>query len=103
MLNQPGIVLILQFNWPQTITKELGLKVHHFHDLIIAADWIEEKVPASKGIGGKYNSIWVLKMENYAALDHFLHGKNEIAENFTEWADQMLKMKINVKEEVQFL
>ena len=77
--------------------------MRHFHDLIIAADWIEEKVAASGGIGRKYNSIWVLKMENYAALDRFLHGKNEITENFTEWADQMLKMKLNIKEEVQFL
>ena len=95
--------IIIEFDWPSSITKELATLVREFHDLVKDADWIEESVAASGGIGGEYNSIWILWIEKYATLDTFLHGENPITENFSKWANQMAKMRISVKEKVQFL
>ncbi len=98
-----GFYIIIEFDWSSSITKELATLVRKIHDLVKEADWIDETVAASGGIGGGYNSIWILQIKNYATPDKFLHGKNPLAENFPKWADQMTKMRISVKEEVQFL
>ncbi len=98
-----GYYILIEFDWPSTITKELTILVREFHDLVLETEWVDETVAASGGIGGEYNSIWILYIEKYAILDKFLHGENPIAENFNKWADQMAKMKISVKEQVKFL
>ncbi|MHA1440909.1 MAG: hypothetical protein ACTSPK_03455 [Candidatus Heimdallarchaeota archaeon] len=102
-MNQQGIMLIVEFDWPEEITKELGSLVRKFHDLVTDADWIEEKVAASGGLGGDYGSIWIFRLKNYAGLDEFFHGKNEIAKSFKKWSNQMIDISISVKEEVMFL
>ena len=95
--------LIIEFDWPSSITKELATLVRKFHDLVEKADWINEIIAASGGIGGEFNSIWILDIENYAILDKFLHGNNPISENFNAWTDQMTKLRISIKEQVKFL
>ena len=102
-MTQPGIMLIIEFDWPEEITKELATLVRKFHDLVVEADWIEEKVAASGELGGDYGSIWIFRLDNYGGLDEFLHGKNEITKSFIEWSNQMADMHLSVKEEVQFL
>ena len=98
-----GFYLIIEFDWPSTISKELALIVRKFHDLVMEEDWLEETIAASGGIGGDNSSLWIFRIENYASLDKFLHGKNPVAENFPKWADKMAKMKLSVKEQVKFL
>lgn len=102
-MTSSGYYILVEFDWPSSITKELATLVRKFHDLVVEADWIDETVAASGGIGGECNSIWILHIENYAILDKFLHGKNPIAENFNKWSNQLAKMKISVKEQVKFL
>ena len=95
--------LIIEFDWPETITKELATSVRKFHDLIELEDWINEEIAASGGIGGEFSSIWIFNIGPYAGLDKFFHGDNPIAEHFPKWADFMAKMRISVKQKVHFV
>jgi len=102
-MSESELYLIIEFDWPEPITKELASTVRNFHDIIKSEDWIQATVAASGGIGGDYSSLWVFEIQNYATLDKFFHGTNPVTENFPKWADLMTKMKISVKEKVKFL
>jgi hypothetical protein len=42
----PGIYLIVEFNWPESITKEIGQGAKNLHDVVEKSDWISESVAA---------------------------------------------------------
>ena len=99
----PGIYLFIQFNWPTEITKEMAQAARHFHDILGEADWIEEIIAASGGLGGGPSSIWVLRLANYAALDRLLKDReDQVSQAYMNFFSHMVDMHEFIREEVIF-
>lgn len=73
----PGLYLIVEFEWPADVSRELGQQARALHDLVEGADWIREVVAASGGVGGDLSSIWVFRLADYAALDRLLNTPDD--------------------------
>lgn len=74
---KPGIYLIVHFNWLKEFTPEIGKKARRLHDVVQGKDWIREAVAASGGLGGRYSSLWIFWLENYAALDRLFRSEGD--------------------------
>ena len=101
---KPGIYLFIHFNWPAEISPELAKAARALHDEVVAADWIEEAVAASGGIGSGPSSVWVFHLRNYAALDRLLTDTEDpVAEAYRNCFSQMQDVSEEVREGVAFL
>jgi len=100
----PGIYLIVEFDWPRPFTREDGDKARHLHDVIQNQSWIRESVAGSAGLGDGPGSIWIFRLENYAALDRLLHDReNEVSRAYVEFFSAMPRVIDKIREEVVFL
>jgi len=101
---QPGIYLIVEFDWPRPVTGEDAEKARRLHDVIQNQTWIRESVAGSAGLGGGPGSIWIFWLENYAALDRLLHDtEDEVSKAYIEFFSAMPRVKDKIREEVVFL
>jgi len=101
----PGVYLIVEFEWPSKITKEMSLAARALHDSLQGEQtWIHETLAASNGVGSGPASIWVFKLADYAALDDLLpQAADPISAAFHTFFSQMLDVKQSLREEVIFL
>lgn len=102
---QTGIYLIVHFDWPENITKELAQKARVLHDVLQGdANWIRESVAASGGLGSGPDSVWIFWLENYAALDRLLGEPSDpISQAYTSFFSAMVGVSEAVREQVAFL
>ena len=101
---QPGIYLIVEFDWPRPFTAEQGQMAAHLHQVVQDKTWIKEVVAASGGIGKGPSSVWIFWLENYAALDVLMNdSKNEVSQAYTSFFSEMPVVHDKVRGEVIFL
>lgn len=99
----PGIYLIVDFNWPRPITKEVAEKARTLHRVVQGRSWIREAVAASGGIGGKASSIWVFWLEGYGALERLLNDPaDEVGQSYNAFFSSMAGVRDKVRGEVIF-
>lgn len=100
----PGIYLIVEFDWPQPFTKEVGSKARRLHDVVQNQTWIRESVAGSGGLGEGPSSVWVFWLENYAALDRLLRDRSdEVSQAYVGFFSEMPKVVDKIREEVVFV
>jgi hypothetical protein len=100
----PGIYLIVEFNWPESITKEIGQGAKNLHDVVEKSDWISESVAASGGIGAGPSSIWVFNLKNYSALDRLLKDREDpVSQAYYTFFSNMVDVTDSVREAVLWL
>lgn len=100
---KPGIYLVVEFNWPEPFEEQHGKLARALHDSVHGQNWIRESVAGSGGIGGKFSSLWVFWLEDYAALDRLLKDKSDpISQTYTAFFSQMKSVRDQVREEVCF-
>ena len=100
---EPGIFLIVEFNWPKPMDEEAGKNAYHLHQVVQGKTWIRETVAASGGVGQGRSSIWIFWLENYAALDRLLRDENdEISQAYIKFYKSMERVTEKVREEVLF-
>lgn len=101
---QPGIYLIVEFDWPQPFTQDVGKKARHLHDIVQNQTWVREMVAGSGGLGEGPSSIWVFWLENYAALDRLLRDRSdEVSQAYIDFFNAMPRVVDKIREEVVFL
>ena len=99
-----GIYLIVEFDWPNPLEKEVAQKAAHLHKVLQGQSWIREVVAASGGLGGEQGSLWIFRLENYAALDRLFHDQSdEISQAYMGFFSKMPHVKDKIREEVIFL
>ena len=100
----PGLFLIIRFNWPREFKPEYGDAAKSLHVAIEHADWITEVLAASGGLGGKQSSYWVFKIQDYAALDRLLgEGDDAVASAYDLFFSSMLDIDEVIRKEVVFV
>jgi hypothetical protein len=96
--------LIVEFDWPNPVEKEVAQKAAHLHTVLQGQSWIQEVVAASGGLGGEHGSLWIFRLENYAALDRLFHDRSdEISQAYMGFFSKMSQVKDKIREEVIFL
>jgi hypothetical protein len=101
---EPGIYLVINFNWPEPFTAEHGKNARKLHEVVQDKSWISETLAASGGIGGNKGSMWIFWLENYAALDRLLHSKeDELAQAYRDFFSEMAAVEEYIREEVVFI
>ena len=102
---QPGIYLIINFNWPTPIEKAHAAAARTLHDRVQGQTWIREVVAASGGVGAGPSSTWIFWLANYAALDRLLRssGEDPIGQAYVDFFSQMPLAEEVVRAEVVFL
>ncbi len=101
---QPGIYLIIEFDWPEKFDSETGLIARKLHAVSQDKRWIKPIVAASGGIGKGASSMWIFWLENYAALDALYHDPdNEIGKLYISFFSKMNNVTEKIREEVFFL
>jgi hypothetical protein len=101
---QPGIYLIVEFDWPKPFETSHAKKARALHDNVQEQPWIEETVAASGGLGEKLGSIWIFKLANYAALDTLLNDETDpVATAYRNFFSEMAAVEDRIREEVVFL
>lgn len=101
---QPGIYLIIEFEWPKEFDPETGIKARQLHALVQNKRWIKPIVAASGGIGQGASSMWIFWLENYATLDMIYHeSDNEVGKLFQSFFSKMENVSDKIREEVFFL
>lgn len=99
-----GIYLIIDFDWPDSITKEQGQNAAKLHAVVQNRSWIREVVAASGGIGGGPACSWIFWLENYAALDRLLRDKTDpVSQAYNAFFSEMPTIHEKIREEVIFL
>jgi hypothetical protein len=99
-----GIYLIVEFDWPESISKEQGQNAAQLHAVVQNQTWIKEAVAASGGIGGGPSCIWIFWLENYAALDRLLHDKaDDVCQTYLAFFSEMPVVHEKIREKVVFL
>ena len=100
----PGIYLIVEFNWPAKITKEIGASAKALHEAVTASDWIDDPVAASGGLGGGPSSIWVFHLPDYAALDRLFKDREDpVSQAYYAFFSNMQDVEDSVREAVLWL
>ena len=101
----PGVYLIVEFDWPQIITKEMSMAARALHDALQGKQtWIRETVAASNGVGSGPSSLWIFWLENYAALDSLIpQAVDPISGAFHVFFSHMQNVKQSLRDEVIFL
>ena len=98
-----GIYLIVSFNWPEKLTREMADNAAKLHASLADGSWIKETLAASGGIGAGPSSIWVFWLEDYAALDRLLKDKDDpISQAYFNFFSQMVDVSDSIREEVLF-
>jgi hypothetical protein len=97
-----GIFLIVQFSFPRPFKPEYGVKAKALHQVLSGQNWIEEVFAASGGVGAGPSSIWVFKLENYAALDRLLKGSEPTAKAYVDFFSLMDDVQDFIRDEVGF-
>lgn len=98
-----GIYLVVHFNFPQPFQPEHGQKARALHDAVVSADWIEEVVAASGGVGMGPSCVWVFGLDNYAALDRLFHGDEVVSKAYVDFLSSMVDVQDMVREAVVFV
>lgn len=99
----PGLYLIVDFDWPETITADTAQKARRLHEAVQSQSWILEVVAASGGVGGGPRSTWIFWLENYAALDRLLHNpSDEISKAYNDFFSAMPLVVDKVRDQVVF-
>jgi hypothetical protein len=100
---EPGIYLIVHFEWPKPFKPEFGQFAKDLHDAVQGQDWIREVLTASGGIGSGQSSLWVFWLKNYGALDRLFSDQEEPAsEAYRAFFNVMDDVSDSVREEVRF-
>ena len=100
----PGIYLIVEFDWPSPMKPELVQRAKDFHQVLQNQTWIQEVVAASGGLGAGPSSIWIFRLENYAALDRLLRDRSdEISRTYVGFFSEMANVRDKVREEIFFM
>ena len=98
------IFLIVEFDWPSPMKPEFVQKAKDLHQVVQNQTWIQEVVAASGGLGMGPSSIWIFRLENYAALDRLLHDRSdETAQAYAGFFSEMANISDKVREEVVFM
>jgi len=101
---QPGIYLIVEFDWPRPFTPEVGELAKQLHNIVQDKSWIKEVVAASGGIGKGPSSVWIFWLENYAALDTLMNDReNEVSQVYTKFFSGMSLVNDKIRGEVLFI
>ncbi len=101
--SHPGLYLIVDFDWPETVAAETVQKARRLHGAVQDQSWIREVVAASNGIGAGPRSTWIFWLENYAALDRLLHdSSNEISTAYVDFFSAMPNVVDKIREQVIF-
>ncbi|MGD2027516.1 MAG: hypothetical protein PVI99_06835 [Anaerolineales bacterium] len=101
---QPGIYLIIEFDWPQPFEDEHGKLARALHDAVQEKDWIKESAAASGGVGGRRSSLWVFWLESYAALDRLFKDREDpVSQVYTAFFSKMAAVEDWIREEVYFV
>lgn len=104
MQSTPGIYLIVEFDWPDVVERELARQAHALHTAVQQQSWIREIVAASGGVGAGPSSIWVFWLANYAALDRLLRDQADpIGQAYRAVFSQMPRVQEKIREEVVFM
>lgn len=102
--DSPGVYLFVHFNWPKGYTKKMAQAARALHDQVLSADWIQEVLAASGGIGGGPSSVWVFRVDDYAALDRLLKDlQDPVAQAYRDFFQDMVDVNESLREEVLFL
>lgn len=105
MNEQPSrpIYLIVEFDWPASLEPEVAQKAAHLHHVLQDQTWIQEAVAASGGLGGDHGSMWIFRLDGYAALDRLFHDKsNEVSQAYLDFFSCMPRIADKIREEVIF-
>ena len=97
-----GIYLIIQFNFPKPFKPEDGAKARILHDAVEGQDWITEVFAADGGVGAGPASIWVFRLDNYAALDRLLGGEDPVSKAYVAFYAAMDNVADFIREEILF-
>jgi len=98
------IYLIVEFSWPSPIEPVLAQKAAHLHKVIQDQDWIQEVLAASGGLGGDLGSLWIFRLESYAALDRLFHDRSdEVSQAYLDFFSKMPRIQDRIREQVVFL
>ena len=98
---QPGIYLIVEFDWPDNVTKEQAGNAYRLHQVVRDKEWIRGVVAGSGGIGGAQSSIWIFWLESYAALGRLLRDQeDEVGQVYNAFFKEMPNVVDRVREEV---
>ena len=104
MRTAPGIILLIEFDWPQPITPEHAHNARRLHDLTQDQDWIREIIAGSGGVGAGPHSLWVFWLDGYAALERLLSSHDDpIAMAYRSCFDAMAAVSSKIRTEVRFL
>ena len=99
-----GVYLIVEFDWPNPVEKEVAQKAAHLHKVVQNQSWIQEAIAASGGLSGDHGSLWIFRLENYASLDRLFHDRSdEISQAYVGFFSEMPRVNDKIREEVIFL
>jgi len=99
-----SLFLIINFDWPKLFEAEHGKKARALHDTVLGKSRIKEAVAASGGIGAGSSSVWILCLENYAALDRLLKDEEDlVAQAYRSFFSEMVSVEEQIRQEVIFL
>jgi hypothetical protein len=99
-----GVYLIVEFDWPSPMRPELVQRAKDLHQIVQTQTWIQEVVAASGGLGMGPSSIWIFRLENYAALDRLLRDRSdEISRAYIGFFSEMANVRDKIREEIVFM
>jgi hypothetical protein len=99
-----SIYLIVEFDWPSPMKPELVQRAKDLHQIVQNQAWIEEVVEASGGLGAGPSSIWVFRLETYAALDRLLRDRSdEVSRAYVGFFSGMANVHDKIREAVLFM
>ena len=101
--DNPGIYLIVNFDWPKPFKPEFGQFAQELHDAVQSQDWISEALSASGGLGGAQSSVWIFWLENYAALDRLFSAQEDpVCAAYRSFFMSMDNVEDKVRQEIRF-
>ena len=99
-----SIYLIVEFDWPSPMKPELVQRARDLHQIVQNQAWIEEVVAASGGLGTGPSSIWIFRLESYAALDRLLRDRSdEVSRAYVGFFSEMANVEDRIREAVIFM
>ena len=98
------IYLIVEFDWPSPRNPEHFQKAKGLHQIVQNQSWIQEMITASGGVGTGPSSIWIFRLENYAALDRLLRDRSdEVSQAYVGFFSEMANVRDKIREAVAFM
>ena len=99
-----SIYLIVEFDWPSPMKPDLVQRAKDLHQIVQNQTWIEEVVAASGGLGAGPSSVWIFRLENYAALDRLLRDRSdEVSRAYMGFFSEMANVRDKIREAVVFV